>query len=73
MPGVIALGRPKKKQSKADGPQKTLVSLKGNIEWADWLREYAESIGLPVTNAIDIALREQAKRDGFKRPMPRRF
>jgi hypothetical protein len=53
--------------------QRTLISLKGDPAWLDWLKGYADSLGIQATTAIDLALREQAKRDGFGKPMPKRL
>lgn len=51
----------------------SLITLKGNPEWLEWLKRYAESMGMQLTTVIDFALREQAKRDGFAEPMPKRM
>lgn len=63
---------PSRKQPEKRSP-KTLFSIKGFQEWYDWLVAYSESLGMTVTGAIDYALREQAKRDKFEQPMPKRF
>jgi len=47
--------------------------VKGDPEWLEWLTRYAEWLGVGATTAIDISIREQAKRDGFDEPMPKRF
>lgn len=52
---------------------KPLFSVKGLPSWHAWLKEYARFLGLTATSAMDVALREQAKRDGFTKPMPPRF
>jgi hypothetical protein len=67
-------GMAKAKKRKPDpADQKTLIALKGNPDWLEWLKRYADSLGVPLTTSIDIALREQAKRDGFIEPMPKRL
>ncbi len=64
----------KKAGSIPEGEQpKTLFSIKGTQAWHEWLKEYAESRGMAVMAVIDHALREQAKKDGFPKPMPKRF
>jgi hypothetical protein len=65
-------GMAKKKAARRE-PQRTLVSLKGDPAWLEWLKDYADSLGVQTTTAIDLALRDQAKRDGFARPMPKRL
>jgi hypothetical protein len=52
---------------------KPLITLRGEPEWLEWLKRYATDRGLQLTTIIDIAVREQAKRDGFDEPMPKRF
>jgi hypothetical protein len=60
-------------KAKVSGPLKSLITLRGEPEWLEWLKRYADHLGVQATNAIDIALREQAKRDRFNEPMPKRF
>lgn len=52
---------------------KTLFAVKGFPEWFEWLQRYADHVGLPMMSVIDTALRNQAKRDEFPEPMPRRI
>jgi hypothetical protein len=49
------------------------MALKGDPAWLDWLKEYADFLGVQATTAIDLALRDQAKDDGFAKPMPKRM
>jgi len=53
--------------------QPTLFAVKGKPSWHAWLKEYADSLGMDATVAIDNALRQQAKRDEFPKPMPKRM
>jgi hypothetical protein len=53
--------------------QKSLITLKGEPVWLEWLERYAEFLGLQVSTTIDVALRKQAIEDGFDDPMPKRF
>jgi hypothetical protein len=62
-----------KGKPKVSEPLKSLITLRGEPGWLDWLKGYADHLGVQATTAIDIALREQAKRDGFEEPMPKRF
>ena len=61
------------KDRKRQSPQRSLISLKGDPAWLEWLRRYADSLGVPVTTAIDLSLRNAARRDGFDEPMPKRL
>jgi hypothetical protein len=54
-------------------PQKSLITLNGDPAGLEWLEEYADFLGVANTTAIDISVREQAKRDGFTKPMPKRL
>jgi hypothetical protein len=51
--------------------QNTIIVYKGPEEVSVWLRALAESVGLPMTNTLDLALREFAEKRKF-RPMPKR-
>lgn len=62
-----------KGKPKVSEPLKSLITLRGEPEWLEWLKRYADHLGVQTTTSIDIALREQAKRDGFDEPMPKRF
>ena len=63
----------KAKGSQPDDSTKTLLSIKGKPSWYLWLKEYADSLGMDAVGAIDNALRQQAKRDEFPKPMPKRM
>jgi hypothetical protein len=67
-----AMGMAKKRAGDRE-PQKSLITLKGDPSWLEWLKRYADSLGVTASTALDIAVREQAKRDGFKEPMPKRL
>lgn len=51
---------------------KTLFAVKGTVTWYDWLRRYATSRGVGIMALIDSALRDDAIRNGFTEPMPKR-
>ena len=63
----------KRKEQEADDSPRTLFAVKGRPTWHAWLKGYADSIGTDVMGAIDAALRQQAKRDGYEDPMPKRM
>jgi hypothetical protein len=61
-----------KKKPGPKGP-KTLFAVKGSEEWFDWLKRYADFAGVSAMTAIDLALKDKARRDGFSEPMPKRI
>jgi hypothetical protein len=69
---VAERGPMAKKKAEPKG-QKTLFAVKGSDEWFDWLKRYADSVGVSAMVAIDLALKDKAKRDGFPEPMPKRI
>jgi hypothetical protein len=66
--------KPKGRGKASEPPpvKKNLVAIRGYEAWGHWLDEFASRKGMPVTVLIDQALREMAKRDGFRDP-PARF
>jgi hypothetical protein len=62
-----------KAKAKESDNRKTLIAIKGEQKWLDWLKEYAEWLGVGVMTAIDVSLRKTARDDGFEKPMPKRF
>ncbi len=70
---VLELDDVAKRKAEADDTPKTLFSIKGKPSWHAWLKRYADSLGMDATVAIDNALRQQAKRDEFPDPMPKRM
>lgn len=69
----IVMAKSGKKTPEPEPAQKTLFSIKGDPAWFEWLKRYADFLGVAATTTIDLAVREQAKRDGFKEPMPKRL
>ena len=67
----LRLGTMAKK--KAPAAPKTLFAVKGTEEWFGWLKRYADHVGVPAMSAIDLALKDKAKRDGFAEAMPKRI
>lgn len=72
-PYEMAKSRADSGSQDAEDKPKTLFAVKGRPAWHAWLKEYAESIGMDAMGAIDNALRQQAKRDEFPKPMPKRM
>lgn len=73
--GVAELDEMAKKKASGDAApkgQKTLFAVKGDEDWYEWLKQYADHVGVSAMVAIDLALKGQAKRDGFADPMPKR-
>jgi hypothetical protein len=79
---VAGLGEMAKKQPKggsAEDPQakpktkqNTILVYKGSEAVESWLRELAEFSGLPITNTVDLALKQYAERIKFPKAMPKR-
>lgn len=61
-----------KKKAPPPGP-KTLFAVKGSDAWFGWLKRYADFAGVSAMSAIDLALKDKARRDGFAEPMPKRI
>jgi hypothetical protein len=71
------MARPKKTTPKtASAPpgsarQRNVLALRGTDEWKAWLDGFAARKGMPVTVLVDHALRELARRDGYRDPPAR--
>ena len=61
------------KEKTRSNAQKSLITIKGEEAWLEWAKRYAEFLGVSVSVAIDLAMRGQSRRDGFEKPMPKRF
>jgi hypothetical protein len=56
----------------ARGARKSITTLKGSPEWAEWLEGLAIHFRTSVTGVIDRALAEWAKEKGYPvKPPPR--
>jgi hypothetical protein len=53
--------------------QTSSITIKGEPAWLEWLKRYADHVGVQTTTAFDLALRSRAKCDGFEEPMPKRL
>jgi hypothetical protein len=62
------VGRPKGKKP----PKRPAISIKGSVEWRDWLNGLAEHMSMPATIVIDQALKAYAQSNGYKPPFPGR-
>jgi hypothetical protein len=60
-------------KSQRVNPQKSLMTLKGDDSWLEWMKEFADFLGVPVSTVIDLSVREKAIRDKFPKPMPKRL
>jgi hypothetical protein len=50
----------------------SILAYQGPPEVLDWFNEFSETFGgIPLTNLVDLAMRDFAEKRGF-RPMPRR-
>jgi hypothetical protein len=52
--------------------RKSITTLKGSHEWAEWLEELAEHDRNSIAGLIDRALLEYAQNHGFTRKAPKR-
>ena len=50
----------------------TVMTIKGTVEWKEWLDRLADFSRLPSTVLIDVALADWAKQHGFEEPPPKR-
>jgi hypothetical protein len=65
----------KKKATREKPPvasQPNSLSIRGSLEWREWLQWYAEQRRTTPTGLIDLALAVMAKQDKVK-PPPRRI
>lgn len=78
MLGAIDLMPPKKPKKptpgrpKTENPKRSLASLKGSEEYAEWLESLTDHSHLPTAILIEQALREWAENHGFTKPQPKR-
>lgn len=77
VPGAVAVPKPKPKNlgGRPKGltpPKRPSVSLKGSLEWRDWLKGLADHMDMPATVVIDQALKAYAKANGYDEDFPGR-
>jgi hypothetical protein len=74
MPGAETMGRPKKGEAKASGPNKAaddrevIVHLKGSTAYAEWLDAIHRKTHIPKTSIFRLAVAEWAERNGHPAP-----
>ena len=54
------------------GGRRNVVSIRGTVEWRDWLMGLADHRRLAAADVIDQALIEHAQKHGYAPPAPRR-
>ena len=59
------MGRPK---LPADRARRAYIHVRTTPGFKEWLQGYVERSGKPMTDLVERALIEQAKRDGFEPP-----
>jgi hypothetical protein len=79
--GVLGMAR---KRTKGEGagkgarkspdatPRETILSIRGRVEWRDWLARAAEYDRSTIVEMIDRAVTRYAREIGFKEPPPER-
>ncbi len=50
----------------------TVMTIKGTVEWKEWLDRLSDFSRLPSTVLIDVALADWAKQRGFLESPPKR-
>ncbi len=61
-------GRP----SSTEAVKSNVLSIRGSIEWRDWIGRLGDHSRLKVADVIDRALVAYAKQEGFTEPPPKR-
>ena len=68
---TATMGR--KKTDPPDSPRRMVaVTIKGNVEWKEWLEEAATHCRLTVSALVDLAVTEYVREHGYKAPPPPR-
>ncbi len=53
-------------------PRPTALTIKGRVEWREWVERGAEFCRTDVAKLVDAALVEYLKQKGFEEPAPKR-
>jgi hypothetical protein len=71
---MLLMAKAKKRtgRPKSPDPKRTIMTIRGNEDWRDWVHRLAEHMRLKSTDLIDRALVELAQRNGFEEPPPKR-
>lgn len=59
-------------KSRRSAVPKRLLSFEASIEWASWMLDFQEHLGMSRSVIIDRAVRELAEKTGFSKRPPRR-
>jgi hypothetical protein len=64
---------PKKKTAAAPkgGTQPNVLTMRGSVEWKDWLDRFAARMRTKPTALLDLALAKLAEQERFPEPPPR--
>lgn len=65
-------GEAKKVVASPTGAKPTAVTIRGSLEWRDWLERGAEHCMLDVSKLVDIAVTQYLKDQGFEESRPKR-
>lgn len=65
-------GKGKGGRPKLPDPKRTVMTIRGNDEWRDWVHRLAEHMRCKSSDLVDRALVEIAERNGFKEKPPQR-
>ena len=55
----------------AKGTQPNAITIRGSVEWKEWLDRFAAKMRIKPTAIIDLALAKLADQEGFSEPPPR--
>jgi hypothetical protein len=71
---TAVMARPKGRPKKVGGlnPRPTALTVKGNLEWRDWVERVAEHCRTDIAKLVDAAIVEYAEKRGFAEKPPRR-
>jgi hypothetical protein len=65
----MAKSKPKTRRAQ---PRPTALTIKGRLEWRDWVERGADFCRTDVAKLVDAALVEYLKQRGFEEPAPKR-
>jgi hypothetical protein len=68
----VQLGRKSVGRPRSAHPKQTVIAVRGNPDWRDWIHRLATHMQLKSTDLIDRALIEIAQRNDFREQAPKR-
>jgi hypothetical protein len=68
---AVAPSAKKKTAAAKAGTQPNVLTLRGSVEWKDWLDRFAARMRTKPTAIIDLALAKLAEQERFPEPPPR--